>query len=231
MLHYDVFLRVLSLTGWLSSNEWWSLKMSRRGLSPHLSTSSSERRPTSRNFSSWLKAQTAGTQQWRESTKCTQRSVMIGRSDSRTVANYVQWRSVFSRITSLSRRFLYRYLDFARVSLKYGLQSGLTNRRSVLSDHMYGHSDVTLPSPSHRWPREPPLWRPAGTSVSTMLRIPSITQLAASLSMHTSRRTRSTWCVGAAWQCFSSCFVLAVFAPVSGLSVLLPMCVAARWRS
>uniref|UniRef100_A0A8C2EZU3 Phosphate regulating endopeptidase homolog, X-linked n=1 Tax=Cyprinus carpio TaxID=7962 RepID=A0A8C2EZU3_CYPCA len=34
----------------------------------------------------------------------------------RTVANYVIWRSVFSRITTLSRRFLYRYLDFARVT-------------------------------------------------------------------------------------------------------------------
>uniref|UniRef100_A0A671QJJ4 Metalloendopeptidase homolog PEX-like n=1 Tax=Sinocyclocheilus anshuiensis TaxID=1608454 RepID=A0A671QJJ4_9TELE len=34
----------------------------------------------------------------------------------RTVANYVLWRSVFSRITTLSRRFLYRYLDFARVT-------------------------------------------------------------------------------------------------------------------
>uniref|UniRef100_A0A8C2EY74 Phosphate regulating endopeptidase homolog, X-linked n=1 Tax=Cyprinus carpio TaxID=7962 RepID=A0A8C2EY74_CYPCA len=33
-----------------------------------------------------------------------------------TVANYVIWRSVFSRITTLSRRFLYRYLDFARVT-------------------------------------------------------------------------------------------------------------------
>uniref|UniRef100_A0AAQ5X4Y5 Phosphate regulating endopeptidase homolog, X-linked n=1 Tax=Amphiprion ocellaris TaxID=80972 RepID=A0AAQ5X4Y5_AMPOC len=35
---------------------------------------------------------------------------------SRTVANYVQWRTVFSRITTLSRRFLYRYLDYARVT-------------------------------------------------------------------------------------------------------------------
>lgn len=34
---------------------------------------------------------------------------------SRIVANYVQWRAVFSRITTLSRRFLYRYLDYARV--------------------------------------------------------------------------------------------------------------------
>uniref|UniRef100_A0A9J8AQL5 Phosphate regulating endopeptidase homolog, X-linked n=1 Tax=Cyprinus carpio carpio TaxID=630221 RepID=A0A9J8AQL5_CYPCA len=32
------------------------------------------------------------------------------------IANYVIWRSVFSRITTLSRRFLYRYLDFARVT-------------------------------------------------------------------------------------------------------------------
>ena len=34
----------------------------------------------------------------------------------RTVANYVQWRSVLSQATALSRRFLYRYLDYARVS-------------------------------------------------------------------------------------------------------------------
>ncbi|XP_015225644.1 PREDICTED: phosphate-regulating neutral endopeptidase [Cyprinodon variegatus] len=33
----------------------------------------------------------------------------------RTIANYIQWRTVFSKITTLSRRFLYRYLDFARV--------------------------------------------------------------------------------------------------------------------
>ncbi|TNN61377.1 Metalloendopeptidase PEX [Liparis tanakae] len=39
---------------------------------------------------------------------------LIDSTDSRTVANYVQWRSVLSRITTLSRRFLYRYLDFAR---------------------------------------------------------------------------------------------------------------------
>ncbi|XP_056155617.1 phosphate-regulating neutral endopeptidase PHEX [Lampris incognitus] len=41
---------------------------------------------------------------------------LIHSTDPRTVANYVQWRTVFSRITSLSRRFLYRYLDFARVT-------------------------------------------------------------------------------------------------------------------
>ncbi|XP_054478641.1 phosphate-regulating neutral endopeptidase PHEX [Anoplopoma fimbria] len=41
---------------------------------------------------------------------------LINTTDSRTVANYVQWRTVFSRITTLSRRFLYRYLDFARVT-------------------------------------------------------------------------------------------------------------------
>lgn len=33
----------------------------------------------------------------------------------RTVANYVVWRSILSRVTTLSRRFLYKYLDFARV--------------------------------------------------------------------------------------------------------------------
>ncbi|KAM6907958.1 phosphate-regulating neutral endopeptidase PHEX [Lycodopsis pacificus] len=41
---------------------------------------------------------------------------LINATDSRTVANYVQWRTVLSRITTLSRRFLYRYLDFARVT-------------------------------------------------------------------------------------------------------------------
>ncbi|XP_031705969.1 phosphate-regulating neutral endopeptidase PHEX [Anarrhichthys ocellatus] len=41
---------------------------------------------------------------------------LINTTDSRTVANYVQWRTVLSRITTLSRRFLYRYLDFARVT-------------------------------------------------------------------------------------------------------------------
>ncbi|KAG1943988.1 membrane metallo-endopeptidase-like [Pimephales promelas] len=40
---------------------------------------------------------------------------LINVTETRTVANYVIWRSVFSRITTLSRRFLYRYLDFARV--------------------------------------------------------------------------------------------------------------------
>lgn len=41
---------------------------------------------------------------------------LLNVTDPRTVANYVQWRSVFSRITTLSRRFLYRYLDYARVT-------------------------------------------------------------------------------------------------------------------
>ncbi|XP_005932227.1 phosphate-regulating neutral endopeptidase PHEX [Haplochromis burtoni] len=41
---------------------------------------------------------------------------LIEATDPRTVANYVQWRTVFSRITALSRRFLYRYLDYARVT-------------------------------------------------------------------------------------------------------------------
>ncbi|KAJ3611289.1 hypothetical protein NHX12_021305 [Muraenolepis orangiensis] len=41
---------------------------------------------------------------------------LINATDPRTVANYVQWRSVLSRATALSRRFLYRYLDYARVS-------------------------------------------------------------------------------------------------------------------
>uniref|UniRef100_A0A665X4S0 Phosphate regulating endopeptidase homolog, X-linked n=1 Tax=Echeneis naucrates TaxID=173247 RepID=A0A665X4S0_ECHNA len=41
---------------------------------------------------------------------------LINATDPRTVANYVQWRTVFSRMTTLSRRFLYRYLDYARVT-------------------------------------------------------------------------------------------------------------------
>lgn len=41
---------------------------------------------------------------------------LLEATDPRTVANYVQWRTVFSRVTTLSRRFLYRYLDYARVT-------------------------------------------------------------------------------------------------------------------
>uniref|UniRef100_A0A3P8XB43 Phosphate regulating endopeptidase homolog, X-linked n=1 Tax=Esox lucius TaxID=8010 RepID=A0A3P8XB43_ESOLU len=41
---------------------------------------------------------------------------LLNTTEPRTVSNYVIWRTVFSRITSLSRRFLYRYLDFARVT-------------------------------------------------------------------------------------------------------------------
>ncbi|XP_056595080.1 phosphate-regulating neutral endopeptidase PHEX isoform X2 [Triplophysa dalaica] len=41
---------------------------------------------------------------------------LINATETRTVANYVIWRSVLSRVTTLSRRFLYRYLDFARVT-------------------------------------------------------------------------------------------------------------------
>lgn len=41
---------------------------------------------------------------------------LLNATDPKTVANYVQWRTVFSRITTLSRRFLYRYLDYARVT-------------------------------------------------------------------------------------------------------------------
>ncbi|KAJ8413157.1 hypothetical protein AAFF_G00091530 [Aldrovandia affinis] len=38
---------------------------------------------------------------------------LLNSTKKRTVANYVVWRAVYSRITTLSRRFLYRYLDFA----------------------------------------------------------------------------------------------------------------------
>ncbi|XP_030624722.1 phosphate-regulating neutral endopeptidase PHEX [Chanos chanos] len=41
---------------------------------------------------------------------------LINSTESRTVANYVIWRVVFSKVTTLSRRFLYRFLDFARVT-------------------------------------------------------------------------------------------------------------------
>uniref|UniRef100_A0A8C9RZX5 Phosphate regulating endopeptidase homolog, X-linked n=1 Tax=Scleropages formosus TaxID=113540 RepID=A0A8C9RZX5_SCLFO len=41
---------------------------------------------------------------------------LLNSTEKRTVANYVVWRAVFSRISSLSRRFLYRYLDFSRVT-------------------------------------------------------------------------------------------------------------------
>ncbi|XP_060718115.1 phosphate-regulating neutral endopeptidase PHEX [Tachysurus vachellii] len=41
---------------------------------------------------------------------------LVNVTESRTVANYVVWRSILSRVTTLSRRFLYKYLDFARVT-------------------------------------------------------------------------------------------------------------------
>ncbi|KAL1006229.1 hypothetical protein UPYG_G00069520 [Umbra pygmaea] len=41
---------------------------------------------------------------------------LLNTTEPRTVSNYVIWRTVCSRITTLSRRFLYRYLDFARVT-------------------------------------------------------------------------------------------------------------------
>ncbi|XP_006627813.1 phosphate-regulating neutral endopeptidase PHEX [Lepisosteus oculatus] len=41
---------------------------------------------------------------------------LLETTDKRTVANYIMWATVYSRITTLSRRFLYRYLDFARVT-------------------------------------------------------------------------------------------------------------------
>ncbi|XP_045077614.1 phosphate-regulating neutral endopeptidase PHEX isoform X2 [Coregonus clupeaformis] len=41
---------------------------------------------------------------------------LINTTEPRTVSNYVIWRTVFSKITTLSRRFLYRYLDFTRVT-------------------------------------------------------------------------------------------------------------------
>lgn len=40
---------------------------------------------------------------------------LIKSTDKRTVANYIIWRAVLSRVSTLSRRFLYRYLDFDRV--------------------------------------------------------------------------------------------------------------------
>lgn len=39
-------------------------------------------------------------------------------SVNRTIANYLVWRMVYSRIPNLSRRFQYRWLEFSRVSLK-----------------------------------------------------------------------------------------------------------------
>ncbi|XP_012675655.2 phosphate-regulating neutral endopeptidase PHEX [Clupea harengus] len=40
---------------------------------------------------------------------------LINSTNPRTVVNYVMWRTVLSRVSTLSRRFLYRYLDFERV--------------------------------------------------------------------------------------------------------------------
>lgn len=39
-------------------------------------------------------------------------------SVNRTIANYLVWRMVYSRIPNLSRRFQYRWLEFSRVSLR-----------------------------------------------------------------------------------------------------------------
>lgn len=39
-------------------------------------------------------------------------------SVNRTIANYLVWRMVYSRIPNLSRRFQYRWLEFSRVSFK-----------------------------------------------------------------------------------------------------------------
>lgn len=39
-------------------------------------------------------------------------------SINRTIANYLVWRMVYSRIPNLSRRFQYRWLEFSRVSFK-----------------------------------------------------------------------------------------------------------------
>nr|XP_023701007.1 phosphate-regulating neutral endopeptidase isoform X1 [Paramormyrops kingsleyae]XP_023701008.1 phosphate-regulating neutral endopeptidase isoform X1 [Paramormyrops kingsleyae] len=41
---------------------------------------------------------------------------LLNVTEKRTMANYVVWRAVLARMTTLSRRFLYRYLDFARVT-------------------------------------------------------------------------------------------------------------------
>ncbi|KAG5268072.1 hypothetical protein AALO_G00207930 [Alosa alosa] len=40
---------------------------------------------------------------------------LLNSTEPRTIANYVMWRAVLSRVSTLSRRFLYRYLDFERV--------------------------------------------------------------------------------------------------------------------
>lgn len=67
---------------------------------------------------------------------------------------------------------------------------------------IYWHRDeqngVILHSYSHtptRWPQEPPLWHPVGTSVLTMWRIHFFMPPGAFLSMLISRRTRNIWCV------------------------------------
>ncbi|MBN3299200.1 PHEX endopeptidase, partial [Amia calva] len=41
---------------------------------------------------------------------------LLENTSKRTVANYIIWTKVYSRIMTLSRRFLYRYLDFVRVT-------------------------------------------------------------------------------------------------------------------
>lgn len=89
----------------------------------------------------------------------------------RTVANYVIWRSVLSRVTTLSRRFLYRYLDFARVSALnrshidfiYWCLSGV----NIYIYNIYILT-LTLTMSFIRWPQEPRLWCHVGTSVWIM---------------------------------------------------------------
>lgn len=78
-------------------------------------------------------------------------SVTIGRSVSRTVANYVQWRSVFSRITSLSRRFLYRYLDFARVSLRTSSSDSCCDSSPPVSQFGESGLRATAEDPEAAW--------------------------------------------------------------------------------
>ncbi|TTX55692.1 Phosphate-regulating neutral endopeptidase [Bagarius yarrelli] len=62
---------------------------------------------------------------------------LVNMTESRTVANYVVWRSILSRVTTLSRRFLYKYLDFARahaVLPKVGYPEFILNNTYINTD-------------------------------------------------------------------------------------------------
>lgn len=97
------------------------------------------------------------------------------------------------------------------------LRSGWLKKQTLKYKKMFsfvfygGTDDATLSASltSTRWPQEPPLWLHVGINVSTMWRTRLFTPPDTSLSKHTSRRTRNSWCVF--WACSRQdiiCFIL-----------------------